>query len=114
MSFRALLDRRVTVIPRVVSGVDARGNDVIIDGTPIEDVPAARDLAGASEETTSEDLLSGTYVYFFGPELDVSGFDVIVDQGDRFEVIGPPEVVTRRRGGRPHHVEAVAQRRGPQ
>lgn len=113
MTFRRLLDREVTIIPREVTGTDARGNDVLSDGAPVENVRAARDLDAADEDTTSRDQQEGRYVYFFGPEVILSGYDVIVDAGWRYEVKGPPELVRRRRrGGAPHHLEAIAERVG--
>lgn len=114
MSFRRLLDREVTIVPREVTGTDARGNDVVVDGDPIENVKCSRDLDAADEENTSRDQQEGRYVYFFGPEVILSGFDVILDDGYRYEVKGPPELVRRRRrGGAPHHLEAIAERIGP-
>lgn len=114
MSFRRLLDRTVSIVPRVVTGTDGRGNDVISDGTPVVGVKSGRDLEEASEEQDAADLQSSRYVYFFLPDVEISGYDVIVDDGDRYEVKGPPELVVRRRGGRPHHWEAIAERVGPQ
>lgn len=114
MSFRRLLDRRVTIVPRIVTGTDGRGNDVITDGDPVENVRAARDLDSADEEVSGRDQQEARYVYFFGPEVVLTGYDVIIDEGWRYEVKGPPEVIRRRRrGGTPHHVEAVAERVGP-
>lgn len=114
MSFRRLLDREVTIVPRTVTGTDARGNDVVVDGAPVGPVRAARDLDQADEDNASRDQQEGRYVYFFGPEVVLSGFDVIVDDGYRYEVKGPPELVRRRRrGGAPHHLEAIAERIGP-
>ena len=114
MSFRRLLDREVSIVTRVVSGTDARGNDVITEGATVTGVRCGRDLEEADEERDGADLQRSRYVYFFLPDVELSGYDVIVDAGHRFEVNGPPELVVRRRGGRPHHVEAVAYWTGPQ
>ncbi|MGH9001912.1 MAG: hypothetical protein ACRDYV_02170 [Acidimicrobiia bacterium] len=114
MSFRRLLDRTVTIVPRVVTGVDGRGNDIVTDGTPIPGVPAGRDLLQASEEITNRDQQAKTFVYFLPPTLDdgtaitLTGYDRIVDDGKTFEVRGEPDQVVRRRGGRLHHLEAIA------
>lgn len=112
-----LFDRVVTIVPRETSGEDAHGNDVVVDGTPIVGVPAARDPlsqgSGTSEEIELADQQTRTFVYFLpveheGAALEVSGFDVIVDGTDRFEIRGPVDEVVARRRGRVHHLEAVA------
>lgn len=114
MSFRRLLDRTVVIVPRVVTGRDGRGNDVISDGTPITDVPAGRDLLSATEELADRDQQAKTFVYFLPPTKDdgtpitISGYDQIVDDEKTYEVRGDPERVVRRRGGRLHHFEAIA------
>lgn len=109
-----MLDRTVSIIPRVITGTDARGNDVITDGPAIEGVPAGRDQDEATEELRRRDEQAETFVYFLpatlddGTELEVSGYDVILDDGKRYEVKGNPERIVRRRGGRVHHLEAIA------
>lgn len=116
MSFRRLLDRTVTIVPRVVTGKDSRGNDVIGNGTPIPDVPAGRDLLEATEELAGRDEQARTFVYFLPAVLDdgsavaLSGYDRLIDEGKTFEVRGEPDFVVRRRGGRIHHIEAIAYR----
>jgi len=112
VSFRRLLDRTVTVVPRVVTGTGPRGNDVVEDGTPIVDVPAGRDLVDADETLRNRDQQRGEWIYFLPPATDdgtaitITGHDRIVDGDDVFEVEGPVDHVTRRRGGRLHHYEA--------
>jgi hypothetical protein len=114
VSFRRLLDRTVTLVPRVVTGKDGRGNDVVGDGTPVPGVPAGRDLLQASEEITNRDQQAKTFVYFLPAVLDdgtpvaLTGYDRIVDEDKTFEVRGEPERIVRRRGGRLHHIEAIA------
>lgn len=116
MSFRRLLDRTVTIVPRIVTGKDSRGNDVIGDGTPIPGIPAGRDLLEATEELAGREEQARTFVYFLPAALDdgsvvaLSGYDRIVDEGKTFEVRGEPDFVVRRRGGRIHHIEAIAYR----
>lgn len=116
MSFRRLLDRTVTIVPRIVTGKDSRGNDVIGDGTPIAGVPAGRDLLEATEELAGRDEQARTFVYFLPAHLDdgtvvtLTGYDRILDDGKAFEVRGEPDFVVRRRGGKIHHIEAVAYR----
>lgn len=116
MSFRRLLDRTVTLVPRVVTGTDARGNDVIGDGTPIENVPAARDLLSGDEELRARDQQVETWIYFLPAKLDdgtpiaFTGYDRIVDGDETFEARGRIDEITRRRTGRIHHYEATVYR----
>ena len=117
MSFRRLLDRTVTVVPRVVVGQDDRGNDVIEDGDAILDVRAGRDLDRAEEDLRTRDQQETTRVYFLaltaddGTLVELDGYAQIIDGDETFELRGEPEViVSRRRHGRPHHIEALAYR----
>lgn len=116
MSFRRLLDRRVTIVPRVVTGTDARGNDVISDGPSIAGVPAARDLLSGDEELRARDQQVETWVYFLPAKKDdgtgvvISGYDRIVDGDETFEVRGRVDEITRRRTGKLHHYEATVYR----
>lgn len=113
MSFRRLLDRTVTLHPRVVTGLDARGNEVWGDGTPVE-VKAAREPVSLDEDTADDrDQQSGTWLYFLLPSaaaLALTGRDELEDNGNRYRFVEEPDVVVRLRGGRPHHVEAIAER----
>lgn len=108
MSFSRLLDREVTIVPRIVTGEDARGNDVIGDGTPVEGVKAGRDPLEATEDLDERDQQGRVYVYFLPAGTPITGYDRIVDGDETFEVRGAPDRVVRRRGGREHHVEAIA------
>lgn len=108
MSFRKLLEREVTIVPRIVTGQDGRGNDVIVDGTPVEGVKAGRDPLDAKEDVDERDQQARTFVYFLPAGTAITGYDRIVDGDETFEVRGAPDRVVRRRGGREHHVEAVA------
>lgn len=115
MTFARLLDRRVTIRNRVVTGKTARHDDVLEDGTVLVDVPAGRELEGTDEQHEDRDQVDRRFVYFLparfaGAPLEVDAHALIVDGDDVFEVDGEPEVVVRRRGGRPHHVELYAKR----
>lgn len=116
MSFRSLLDRRVTITPRRVDGEDDYGNERLVDGDPIADVRAARDLLDASEDEVDRDAQTRRFVYFLPARLDdgtplaLDGYAVLEDVDGRFRIDGEPELVARRRGGRPHHFELVAER----
>lgn len=115
MSFRSLLDRTVTIVPRSVTGTDSRGNDVVADGTPIVGVPAARDSLELSEDLEGRTQTTRRFVYFLPPEhegaaLELGALDRIVDGDETFELDGPVETVTRRRSAKVHHLEAVAYR----
>lgn len=116
MSFRRLLDRTVTVVPRVVVGHDDRGNEVLADGTPILGVGAARDQLTAEEDVLYSDRLSTRWRYFlalFGTDdvpVAVDGYSRIEDGAEVLHVLGKPELITRRRRPhRPHHWELVAE-----
>lgn len=116
MSFRSLLGERVVSwIPRNVTSTDAHGNDVTVDGTPVAGIPAARDPLALEEDTgDARDQQIRRYVYFLPPdhegtEIRPTGHDVILDGDDRFEIRGTPDLVVRRRGGKVHHVEAIAE-----
>lgn len=112
-----LFDRVVTIVPTEVTGTDAHGNDTISDGTPIPNVPAARDPlaqgSGTTEELEEAAQQNRTFVYFLpaevaGVALEVSGHDRIVDSDGTFEIRGPVDEVVARRRGKIHHLEAVA------
>lgn len=118
MSFRTLLDRTVTVVPRVVTGTSPRGNDVLQDGDPIEGIPAARDLVQADEETVDRDQQLQRWLYFLpafledGTAVELNGYARLVDAGETFEVVGRPELVARRRRPQgPHHWELTVESR---
>lgn len=112
-----MLDRLVTIRPTIVTGRNARGDDVLGPGTPIVDVPAARELEATSEDHALEDLTTRRWVYFLpafhaGELLAVDDHALIDDVDGTFSIIGEPElVVRRRRRGRPHHYELVAERK---
>lgn len=118
MSFRRLLDRTISLIPTIVTGQDAHGNDVIADGTELAGVPAARDLLESlsGEDTDGADRQMIGFVYLIPARLDdgtvveLDGYSKLVDGTDTFELVGPPELLTRRRGGRPHHWEATVRK----
>lgn len=118
MTFRRLLDRNVTIRPRIVTGKDDRNNDVVADGTPIPDVPAGRELEQADELTEDRDQQNRRWVYFLpaaladGTPLAVDGYAELDDVDGTYAVIGEPElIVSRRRRGRPHHWELTAERK---
>lgn len=106
MSIRRLLNRTVTILPMNVISVDRYGNELRSAGTPVPDIPARRHQVAAGEEITDRDEQSRTFEYFFLPDVTITGRDRIVDGDDTLEVLGPPELVARRR--RPHHIELRA------
>lgn len=107
-----MLDRTVTVVPRTVTGTDARGNEIIADGTPIEDVRAARSLAGSSEELEGRDQVSDRWTYVLavfaddGTPLALDARSRIIDGDETFELEGTPSEARRRRRGVLNHLEA--------
>ena len=114
-----MYDRAVTITPRVVTGRDARGNDVVSDGETFT-ARALRDLAKIDEDTSDRDQQARTYRYLIEPRdratgalIPVTGYDRIVDNDETFEIIGTPEYVRQRRRGRVHHLELDARRVGP-
>lgn len=116
MSFRRLLDRTVSLIPTEVDGTDAHGNDVVDEGTPLEGIPAARQQTAADEDTDGVDRQTVDFVYFLpiftddGDELELDGYSKLVDGTDTFDLVGAPELIVRRTGGRPHHWELNVRR----
>lgn len=114
MSFRRLLERSVTLVPRIVVGEDARGNEVIGDGTPIAGVPAGRDFVTSDEDLEARDQVETRWLYFLparlgdGTELAPQPYDRIQDGDQLLEFRGRVDAVHRRRTGRLHHYEAVA------
>lgn len=117
MTFRRLLDRRVTVRGQIVTGKDGRNDDVLGPGPVFVNVPAGRDLEQADERTDDRDEQVRRYVYFLPARLDdgtpivVDGYSLLDDVDGTYSVVGTPELVVRRRGGRPHHYELTAERR---
>lgn len=116
MTFRGMLDRKVTLRTMVVTGKDARNDDVVEPGPILEDVPAARELEEATEQTDDRDAQERRFVYLFparhlGAPVVVDGYAELVDGDEVFTMAGDPELVVRRRGGRPHHWEATVERR---
>lgn len=117
MRFLDLLDRTVVVIPREVTGTNGHGNDILADGTPIEDVPAAREPLELSHRGEREDTLVERWAYTLpatvdGEALGIDGHAVIEDDGARFELDGEPDRVPALRGGGVHHIEADVYRVG--
>ncbi len=106
MSFRRLLDRTITILPMTVIDMDRYGNEIRSPGTPITGVRARRHQVAAAEEITDRDEQSRTFQYFLPPDVTVTGRDRILDGDDTLDVLGPPELVARRR--RPHHIELRA------
>jgi hypothetical protein len=116
VTFRRLLDRRVTVRGRIVVGKDDRNDDVLGPGPEHVDVPAARELEGADEQTDDRDAQERRFVYLIparhrGTMLSIDGYSEVDDGDETFSVVGEPELVVRRRGGRPHHFELLVERR---
>lgn len=114
MSLRRLLDRRVSIIPTTVTGQNARGEDVLERGDPIENVPTMREQTATDEDEELRASRSRTFRYFFLPELDdgtpleLTAYDLIVDGDDELSIEGEPELFTRRRRRIPSHRVAVA------
>lgn len=112
MSFRSLLNRTVQVVPMTVGAEDRYGNQATTPGTPIDDVPARRDQTSGDEDLVNRDQQVTTVLYSLalraldGTEVTLSGRSRIVDGAETFEILGPPELLYRRR--RPHHWEARA------
>lgn len=105
MSFRALLDRSVTVTPRSPAPTtDSRGNEVLVDGTPVE-VRTRRELFTGSEETRDRERGDRLWLYFFEAGVDVDRLSRIDDGDEELEVEVVDEV-SGRRGI--HHLEVLA------
>lgn len=112
-----MLDRDVTIIPRTVTGKDARGNDVIGDGDPIEGLRALRQQIEATENKAQRDQQEEVFTYQIEPRLpetgevvEIAGFDRIRDDGLLYEIRGTPKYAEQRHRSRIHHVEVTAYR----
>jgi hypothetical protein len=106
VSFEALLDRRVTIIPSIFSDRDARNNEIREEGEPIPDVPTRREQSQATEQILTRSEQRQEWVYFFVVGTVLGGRDRIQDGDELLEVLGEPDVVDGRAG--PHHLEAKA------
>lgn len=106
MSYTALLDRTVSVLPGAVTGTDSRGNDVVTYGPPIGPYRAGRDTTDPTEDTRARDQQVRRFVYFLPRGIPLTPYDRIVDTDGVFRLDGDPKRIVRRRGGREHHVEA--------
>lgn len=114
MTYRGLLHRRVDLIERAVIGLDNRGNQVIGEVSIATAVPAERDPMGGSvgeDDLDTRDQQTEAWVYLLDPSAAaLTGYDRIRDGDALYEVRGAPEVLTSRRTGAVHHVEAAAYR----
>lgn len=109
-----MMRRRVTLIPRVVSGIE-RGREVIVDGTPVVGIPAARRVAETAEDEDRRDVQSTRFDYMLaalhpdtGEALVISGRDRIVDGDEVLEVVGDARPAVQHGRGRTHHLEVRA------
>jgi hypothetical protein len=81
-------------------------------GAPTAGIPARRDQTAGAEDVIDRDQQTTTVLYSLalrtltGDQVVLSGRDRIVDGDETFEIVGPPELLYRRR--RPHHWEARA------
>lgn len=113
MSLTSFLDRAVQVVTVTAGGRDAYG-DRIRTSTPGVEIRARRDQVSAGEDIDDRDQQARTFQYVLelvdvnGDSYTISGRDRIVDDGETLEVLGTPELVSRRR--RPHHLELRAYR----
>lgn len=113
MSFPSLLNRRVTYVPIVDGAEDRLGNPARAAGPLVANIPARRSQSGAGEDLDTRDQERTEIVYTLALRsldrvtLDLSGRGQIVDGDDTFEIVGPPELVYRRR--RPHHWRATVE-----
>ena len=125
MSLHTLFNRVVALQwPASEAGDETRDrHGVLVDdptpGSTVARVRARRDQVAQGEDVAGRDQQSATFLYLLalrdedGVEFTLapSGRGWIVDADVRLEVVGPPELVHRRR--RPHHWELRAvERRG--
>lgn len=113
MSLRSLLNRTVSVVPMTAAAEDRYGDTGRTPGAPIAGVPARRDQTSGAEDLENRDQQATTVLYTLalraldGTEVALTGRSRIIDGDETFEVVGPPELLYRRR--RPHHWEARAE-----
>lgn len=105
MSFKGLLDRTVTLVPRTPAATkDAYGNEVLEDGAGVE-VKSRRDLVTGQESTDDEQRGTRDWLYFFEADVAIDRLTKIVDGADELEVLVVDEA-TGRKGV--HHLEVTA------
>lgn len=110
MSLRRLSQRRVEIVPMVVVDRDGYGNEVrapdLVDAQ--EGVRARREPIAGDEDRRDRTQQIQRFRYFLPPYVVITGRDRIVDDGETFEIDGPPHVAYRRRHR--HHIEVTAYR----
>lgn len=99
------LDREVTVVTISDSGADDYGNEVASESGTFT-TRARREQLSATEDIMDRDQQARTFVYFFRPDVVITGRDRIHDDTLTLEVLGAPDVVEQK--NRPHHLEVRA------
>ena len=106
MSLGLLFDRTVSIVPMTAGAEDRYGNTPRSPGAPVAGVPCRRRQLTAQEDVQDRDQQARTFLYFFDPDVVITGRDRILDDGETLEVIGQPDLVGRRH--RAHHLELRA------
>ncbi len=84
----------VTIITRIVTGTDGDGDDVRADGDTVMAV-AAFDPGLSSEILQGQDqVTTQPAVYLRDTALTVTPYDVIVVNGERYDIDGSPNYLT--------------------
>jgi hypothetical protein len=97
-----MLNRTVSIVPMVETAEDRYGDKPRVPGAPVPGQRCRRRQLTADEDVLDRDQQARTFVYEFLPSVVVTGRDRILDGDDTLEVVGEPNLVTRRH--RPHHV----------
>lgn len=108
------MPHRVDLIPRDLTGRNARNNEVAVDEAELEDVPARVDILHETETIADRDrsIERATVVipYFWaGHLLELDSFDAFRFNGHVYELTGQA-IKADDHAGRPDHYELAAQR----
>ena len=107
--------------PSVVRALDAGADDYVVKPFAMDQLEARmRAVLRRAHPDANEDgpvTVGGLAVdpvarevTLDGTPVELDGYARLVDGTETFELDGPPELLVRRRGGRPHHWEATVRR----
>lgn len=89
MSLRTLLSEAVQIIPTSDGVVDEYNVETSVEGVPVT-YRGRVEQRSATERTDTGDVQMSDWVAYLEPGAQVTGRDIVVYGGARFEVVGPP------------------------